>query len=76
MVSIPAKLDPDSIKLTFGKWTGFTPNHVFDVREDYSYIVWLYENVEPKVLSKELYEEAQEQIEIRHDLEGDRWSIY
>jgi hypothetical protein len=44
----------DATPLTFGKYKGKTPDQVCE--GDPSYIVWMYENVDPKPCSKDLYE--------------------
>lgn len=44
----------DKTPLTFGKHQGRTPEEIAN-GGDQSYIVWLYENVNPKKCSKELY---------------------
>ena len=43
----------DQTPLTFGKYKSRTPEEIADIDE--SYIIWLYENVEPKKCSKQLY---------------------
>lgn len=45
--------DIDKIPLRFGKYKGKTPNEIFCINS--SYLIWLYENIEKKFLSKELY---------------------
>ena len=50
---MPAKDEQlDDQKLTFGKYMFKTPNEIADI--DPSYIVWLYNNVKPRVVSKSL----------------------
>lgn len=46
-------IDIDNIALSFGKYKGQTPNEIGNT--DPGYIVWLYENLENKVCSNELY---------------------
>ena len=46
--------DIDDRPLTFGKHKGSTPNEVAET--DHRYVMWLYENIEPKVVSKDLYQ--------------------
>jgi len=77
MVSIPEKdIDIDDIPLSFGKFKGKTPNELFKI-EEYSYIVWLAENIEPSVVSDCIHEEAENEQELYDGPdEGDRWSIY
>lgn len=48
-MSIP---DPDDTPLTFGKYRGETPNEIAE--KDGSYIVWLYDKINPKVCTKAL----------------------
>jgi hypothetical protein len=51
---MPAKDEHlDDQKLTFGKHKFRTPHEIAE--DDPSYIVWLYENINPKVVSKSLY---------------------
>lgn len=49
----PMTTDLDDTPLTFGKYKGKTPNEIGDIQP--SYLMWLYENIEPKVCSKDLY---------------------
>ena len=44
----------DDTALTFGKYIGQKPNVLAD--DDPNYIVWLYENVNPKACTQRLYD--------------------
>jgi len=59
--------DIDDTPLTFGKHSGSTPNDLMEQKE-YSYLVWLYENMDEPPISEELYEEA----DIENAFEEDR----
>ena len=74
MVSISKyKQDIDKIELSFGKHKGTCP---FDLLEsDPSYIVWLYENLDREIVSDDLYEAAQIEVEDMDHTE-DQFSIY
>ena len=50
----------DNTPLTFGKYKGHTPESVSV--SDPGYIVWLYENVNPKQCSKALYHDASDAV--------------
>ena len=73
MVSINASAskDIDDTELLFGKHKGKTPNQI--AKTDPQYLLWLYENVDPKVLSKDLYMAVEMDD---HDHTDDIWSIY
>ena len=58
----------DETPLTFGKYKGKTPEEIAEIDE--SYIVWLYENVEPKKCSKQLYLACEMDIREYEDLSG------
>lgn len=47
----------DRTRLDFGKYRGRTPEELVEV--DPSYVVWMYENVEPKRCSRDLYLDAE-----------------
>lgn len=51
--------DIDDIPLTFGKYAGYTPNQIDDELDDGSYIIWLYETLETKYCSLDLYNNCQ-----------------
>jgi len=68
MVTLP---DIDSKPLTFGKRKGDTPEEI--AQDDPSYIVWLYENVDPSPCSEELYEQCIDDVEFDRDVENNRW---
>ena len=51
----------DRTPLTFGKHKGQTPEEVADT--DPGYIVWLYENVEPRKVSRGLYVACVQEME-------------
>lgn len=70
MALIPVP-DLDTSPLTIGKYKGMTPEEISEV--DPSYIVWLYENVEPKKCSKDLYILCEDLIA---DLTGDQVNIW
>lgn len=66
----------DETPLPFGKWKGRTPEQVADV--DPGYIMWLYENVQPKRCSRGLYlacemdvREAEADMQFEYDSERD-----
>ena len=65
--------DIDNDPMRFGKYKGETPMQI--VEHDPQYIVWLYENITPKVCTKDLYQCAEMDSEDGAD-EGDRWSTY
>lgn len=50
MVKLP---DIDDRPLTFGKYKGETPNEIS--RKDPQYLAWIYDNVTPCPVSKDLY---------------------
>lgn len=52
--------DIDKQPLSFGKHVFKTPEEVADI--DPSYVVWLYENVNPKVVSRSLYQACEMDI--------------
>lgn len=54
----------DDRPLTFGKHKGSTPNELMET--DPKYLVWLYENIKPQVVSKDLYMNAADV-----DIDGD-----
>jgi len=63
--------DKDNEPLAFGKYKGKTPNEIADV--DIGYIVWMYDNVKPRVCSKELRDACQQDEydeEAEHDLDA------
>lgn len=68
MVTLP---DIDSRPLTFGKHKGSTPEEI--AQDDPSYIVWLYENIDPSPVSEELYEQCVDDVEFDRCAERDRW---
>lgn len=45
--------DDDERPLGVGKYSGKTPNQIADI--DPSYIVWMYDTINPKRCSRELY---------------------
>lgn len=45
--------DIDKIPLSFGKHKGSTPSELLE--QDSHYLVWLYKNIDPPPLSKDLY---------------------
>lgn len=53
-------LSLDHSRLTFGKYTGLTPDEVSEF--DPSYIKWMYENIKPKKCSQWLYEVSVNQM--------------
>ena len=55
----------DTQALTFGKFKGRTPDWI--MRNEPSYLVWAYENTDHTVCSKELYEEALEDVQQQHE---------
>jgi hypothetical protein len=59
----------DSIPLRFGKYRGESPNKI--ANEDPGYIVWMYENVQDKHCSKNLYLACKEFLDEREDLKLD-----
>lgn len=50
--------DLDHTPLCFGKFAGQTPDQISE--EHPGYIVWLYENCKPQVVSRLLYEACRE----------------
>lgn len=72
MVTLPF-ISLDSVPIAFGKYKGMTPDDISEV--DPRYIMWLYENIEPKRVSKDLYMVCESGADSGAD-EGDRWSIY
>jgi len=60
MVAIP-QVDIDNLPMGFGKYKGETPSNLLDI--DPSYIVWMYENVQPIRCSRELYIDACSEVE-------------
>jgi len=60
MVAIP-QVNVDDMELGFGKYKGYTPSDLLDI--DPSYIVWMYENVQPIRCSRELYMDACSEVE-------------
>lgn len=63
-------IDLDAMPLTFGKHKGKSPSQIAD-EGDYSYITWLYETIEPKRCSKELYKDA-DMLKDEMDFENER----
>lgn len=55
--------NPDNEPLSFGKYKGLTPMEVYKDLEDYSYLVWLWDNVKPCPISEELYRLAEWEAE-------------
>lgn len=77
MVKLTA-IDIDAVPLGFGKYKGQTPNDIGNA--DPGYIVWLYENLESKVCSKELYKACEMDRESTVDDSmkpafDDEWSV-
>lgn len=54
MVKLP---HTDERPLTFGKYKGESPNEI--AKHDPEYLTWIYENVEERPVSTELYEACQ-----------------
>ena len=52
--------DLDHTPLTFGKYAGQTPDEISE--HDPSYIVWMYETLEPKRCSDFLYQYCLEDV--------------
>jgi len=65
--------DLDKEPLKFGKYKGQTPNDI--ASEDPGYIVWAYENITPKICSKDLAQ-CCELDEADGPDEGDRVSAF
>lgn len=51
----------DEIPLSFGKHKGRSPADISD--DDPGYIVWLYENIEPKIVSKALCKSCEHDVQ-------------
>lgn len=54
-------IDEDSLPLTFGKYKGESPNDISE--HDPRYVVWLYENIQPPVVSRALAVECEQTAE-------------
>lgn len=51
----------DNRPLNFGKHKGNTPSSLLDT--DPSYIIWMYDNINPPPCSKSLYDFAKQELE-------------
>lgn len=63
-------ISPDFKPLQFGKYKGLTSAEISEI--DPSYIVWLYDTIQPPLCSKELHDLCQQDEydeEYEHDLD-------
>lgn len=71
LAAIMKQVDTDEMKdvipLGFGKYKGQTPEEIAD--EDPSYIVWLYDTINPKVCSESIALYCEWEV---RETEGDR----
>lgn len=66
-------IDIDNIPLSFGKHKGKTPAELAGSHA--GYVVWLFENVTPCPVSKDLYDACYQDMQDDNHEEY-RWSIY
>ena len=68
MGTIRIKPDMDNQPLNFGKYKGKAPGDIAE--DDPEYVVWLYENIDPKVCSRALYRSCQNHEEDEYYPDG------